>query len=146
MKTMGMVALSILLAVPAVLNARDHGKKAAPGDPAIITMRESGTRSIAEGYSIAWEFDKKPRLGTVILKVQVFDRAKKQVQDVSVSGELYMPSMRHAHASPVKAFVLNKKGDYLAPFDVVMRGEWELMLDIRRGGSVLFQGVIPFEV
>lgn len=146
MKTMGMVALSILLAVPAVLNARDHGKKAAPGDPAIITMREKGTRTIAEGYSIAWEFDKKPRLGTVILKVQVFNAAGKQVQDVAVSGELYMPSMRHAHGSPVKSFVLNKKGDYLAPFDVVMRGDWELSLEIRRAGVVIFLGVIPFEV
>jgi hypothetical protein len=146
MKTMGIIAAFVLFAgsLPVVAATHGHGGKQAAAQQTVL--KESGTRSIAEGYSIAWEFDKKPRLGTVILKVRVFDRAKKQVQDVSVTGELYMPSMRHAHPSPPRGFVLNKKGDYLSPFDVVMRGEWELSLDIRRGGTVLFQGVIPFEV
>jgi hypothetical protein len=54
--------------------------------------------------------------------------------------------MGSAHDTAEKAFVLNKKGDYLLPVDVVMPGVWEVHVFIYRGDTLIYHGVIPFEV
>jgi hypothetical protein len=112
-----------------------------------LAMKAGGGRAgIAGGYRIEYSFDKKPQLGTAILKISIFDSKNNKISDLAVTGDILMPSMPMAHRSGVKNFVLNKKGDYLAPFDVVMRGEWQILIDIKKGNAVLFQGVLDFEV
>jgi len=101
---------------------------------------------IGEVNYFIYEFDKTPKMGTVILKVQLFDKAGKQVSDLDVTGRSDMPSMKGAHDSGEVAFKLNKKGDYLMPVSVVMPGGWEVLLTFSRNKVVVFRGRIAFEV
>jgi hypothetical protein len=93
-----------------------------------------------------YEFDKALKMGTVILKVQLFDKDGKQVSDLDITGRSDMPSMRGAHDSGEVAFKLNKKGDYLLPVNIVMPGDWEVLLTFSRTKIVVFRGRITFGV
>jgi hypothetical protein len=93
-----------------------------------------------------WKFDKKPKLGTAFLKVQLFDKTGAQVTSLNVVGISGMPAMRGAHDSGEVPFKLNKKGDYLLPVNVVMPGEWEVKLIFLKGKEPVFRGRITFKV
>ena len=83
---------------------------------------------------------------TAILKIRLFDKDGKQVTDLEIIGQSDMPSMKGAHDSGEVAFKLNKKGDYLLPVNVVMPGEWEVLLTFSRTKVVLFRGRLTFSV
>lgn len=99
----------------------------------------------ADHYFI-YSFDKKPQMGTVIMKVQVFDNAGKQDSSYDLTGDSGMPSMRGAHDSGEKPFKLNKKGDYLLPVDVVMPGDWEVRVQFYKDKKPVFLGRVTFDV
>lgn len=101
---------------------------------------------IGEVNYFVYEFDKTPKMGTVILKVQLFDKDGKQVSDLDLIGRSDMPSMRGAHDSGEVAFKLNKKGDYLLPVNIVMPGDWEILLTFSRTKIVVFRGRIMMSV
>jgi hypothetical protein len=101
---------------------------------------------IGDSLYFTYKFDKKPKLGTAFLKVQLFEKAGAQVTSLDVVGASDMPSMRGAHDSGNVAFKLNKKGDYLMPVNVVMPGEWEVLLTFLKGEEPLFRGRITFKV
>lgn len=101
---------------------------------------------IGEVNYFVYEFDKTPKMGTVILIVKLFDKDGKQVADLDLSGRSDMPSMRGAHDSGEVAFKLNKKGDYLMPVSIVMPGGWEVLLTFSRNKVVVFRGRIAFDV
>jgi hypothetical protein len=98
------------------------------------------------GLSFAYEFSEKPKLGMIILKVQVFDAGKKKVAPLAVTGSSDMPSMRGAHDSGDQDFKLNKKNDYLLPVNIVMPGEWEIRLTFRKNDKAVFKGRLLFDV
>ena len=85
-------------------------------------------------------------MGMAILKVQLFDKDGKQVTGLEIIGQSDMPSMKGAHDSGEVAFKLNKKGDYLLPVNVVMPGDWEVLLTFSRSKIVLFRGRVTFSV
>jgi hypothetical protein len=101
---------------------------------------------IGDDMYFTWKFDKKPKLGTAFLKVQLFDKKGAQIKSLDVTGASDMPSMRGAHDSGEVPFKLNKKGDYLLPVNVVMPGEWEVKLIFLKGKEPLFRGRIAFKV
>ena len=101
---------------------------------------------IGEVYYFLYEFDKTPKMGTAILKIRLFDKDGKQVTDLEIIGQSDMPSMKGAHDSGEVAFKLNKKGDYLLPVNVVMPGDWEVLLTFSRTKIVLFRGRLTFSV
>jgi hypothetical protein len=117
-------------------------------NPEVIVLEKSGKKySIGSGYSLIYEYSKKPAIGLLVLKLRIFEeRSGKQVHSLNVSGESGMPSMRGAHDSGEKTFQLNKKGDYLLPIDVVMAGKWEVVLRVKDKGTTLFTGTIAFRV
>ncbi len=41
---------------------------------------------------------------------------------------------------------LSRKHDYLLPIDIVMPGEWEVRIKIKRAGKLIFQGNYRFDV
>jgi hypothetical protein len=100
---------------------------------------------LPDGGWFTWRFVEKPKLGTPIAKVQVFDKAGAQVTLYEVIGESGMPSMRYHDSGPVK-FQLNKKGDYLLPVNIVMAGEWELKIRVMKGKEKIYEGAILFTV
>jgi hypothetical protein len=102
---------------------------------------------IGEDYYFTYKWAKRPQIGTIILKVQVFTKGGKQTKEMAVSGEYGMPSMSGAHDSGLQAFKNNQKRDYLLPVSIVMRGEWEVKLVFAdKDGKPVYHGVFKFSV
>jgi hypothetical protein len=101
---------------------------------------------IGEEYYFVYNFDKKPQMGTIIMKIQVFSKDGKQDSSLEISGSADMPSMRGAHSTGEQPFRLNNKGDYLLPVNVVMPGEWELVLNFQKDKKPVYAGSVRFNV
>jgi len=98
-----------------------------------------------ENTYFIYKFDKKPKMGMSILKIQVFNQKGKRDTTLAITGHSGMPSMRGAHDATA-AFKLNKKGDYLMPVNVVMPGQWEIKLDLKKADKVIYRGSFRFGV
>lgn len=101
---------------------------------------------IGNDYYFVYSFDKKPQLGTIILKVVLYNKAGQQDAGLKIIGESGMPSMKGHHDSGEVEFKLNKKGDYLLPVNIVMPGEWEIRLKFLKGDQVLYRGRTLFDI
>jgi hypothetical protein len=102
--------------------------------------------SIGGGYYLMYGFDKKPKMGTVIVKVEIFNAEGKKDTSFEVKADSGMPSMRGAHESGEQSFAISKKGDYLLPINIVMPGDWEIRLKIIKDGKTLLRGRYNFNV
>ena len=115
--------------------------------PAYPSMPGPGKKvSVGSDYYLIYGFDKKPKLGTVIMKVEIFSKEGKKDTSFEVKADAGMPSMKGAHETGEKPFALSKKGDYLLPIDVVMPGGWEIRLTLSKAGKVIFRGSHQFDV
>ena len=101
---------------------------------------------IGDEYYFVYNFDKKPQMGMIIMKIQVFSKDGKQVNSLGITGSVDMPSMKGAHGTGDQLFKLNKKGDYLLPVNVVMPGEWEVVLNFLKDNKPIFTGTVRFNV
>jgi len=101
---------------------------------------------IHEEMYFIYKFSEKPKMGTVILIVQVFNKKGAQLTPFTIKGRSDMPSMRGAHDSGDQEFKLNKKGDYLLPVNIVMPGDWEVRLTFLKDGKPVFYGSLTFNV
>jgi hypothetical protein len=102
--------------------------------------------SINNDYYFTYAFDKKPKLGTMIMKVEIFTKEGKKDTSFEVKADSGMPSMKGAHESGDQSFKLSKKGDYLLPINVVMPGGWEVRFTFSKDGKVIFRGSYQFDV
>jgi hypothetical protein len=101
---------------------------------------------INEDLYFTYKFSEKPKMGTVILVIQVFNKNGDKLTPFLIKGRSDMPSMRGAHDSGDQEFKLNKKGDYLLPVNIVMPGDWEVRLTFLKDGKPLFYGSLTFDV
>jgi hypothetical protein len=101
---------------------------------------------IGNGFYLIYGFDKKPKLGTVIMKVEIFNQEGRKDTSLEVKADAGMPSMRGAHETGDRPFTLSKKGDYLLPINIVMPGDWEIRLSVIRSGKVIFRGRYNFDL
>jgi hypothetical protein len=101
---------------------------------------------IGDEYYVIYNFDKKPQMGTIIMKVQVYAKDGKQESSLEITGSVDMPSMKGAHSTGEQPFKLNKKGDYLLPVNVVMPGEWEVVLNFLKDKKPIYTGSVRFNV
>jgi hypothetical protein len=116
----------------------------APDYPA---MPEPGKKvQLGDGNYLIYKFDKQPKLGTLIIKVEIFDSKDRKDTSVEITGDAGMPSMRGAHDTGDRPFALSNKGAYLLPVNIVMPGEWEIKLTIKKAGKVIFRGSHRFDV
>ena len=88
----------------------------------------------------------KPKLGTVILSIQVFNKSAAKDTSFVIKGQYGMPSMPGAHDSGLQTFSLNKAGNYLLPINIVMPGEWEVRLTFFKGNKPVYRGHAKFNV
>lgn len=102
--------------------------------------------SINENLYFIYEFSEKPKLGTVILKIHIYDKDGSQLTPFTIKGRSDMPSMRGAHDSGEQEFQVNKYGNYLLPIHIVMPGEWEVQLNFYEGEKLVFSGSFKFHV
>jgi len=101
---------------------------------------------IGDGVYLIYEFSEKPKMGTVILKIQIFNRNGEKITPYAIKGRSDMPSMRGAHDSGDQDFKLNKKNDYLLPVNIVMPGDWEIRVTFLTDGKPVFHGSLTFDV
>ena len=115
--------------------------------PDYPVMPEPGKKvQLGDGNYLIYKFDKQPKLGTVIIKVEIFNSKDKKDTSMEITGDAGMPSMRGAHDTGDKPFVLSNKGAYLLPVNIVMPGEWEIKLTVKKAGKVIFRGSHRFDV
>jgi hypothetical protein len=101
---------------------------------------------VGNDYYLIFGFDKKPKLGTVIIKVEIFTAQGKKDTSLEVMADAGMPSMKGAHDSGDRPLKLSNKGDYLLPISIVMPGDWEIRLTVLKEGKVIFRGSHQFDV
>jgi hypothetical protein len=115
--------------------------------PVFAAMPAPGKKVPLEGGGyLIYEFDKKPKLGPVILKVEVYTADGKKDTSLEILGDSDMPSMRGAHETGDQPFKLSQKGVYLLPVNIVMPGDWEIRLTLKKDGQVIFRGSHGFDV
>ena len=107
-----------------------------PGDKATIDV----------GHYFVYRFDKPPKIGMAIMRVEIFTRDGKPDTSFSVRGDADMPSMRGAHTTGDRDFSLSAKGVYLLPVRLVMPGDWEIRFTFLKDGKVVFRGVYLFDL
>ena len=145
--------------LPLSLYGENHQKQKAPNNksktvsekstpaPDFPSMRGTGKKvPLEEGYHLTYKFNKRPKLGTIIMKVVIFNSQGKKDTSLEITGDAGMPSMRGAHETGDRPFVLSKKREYLLPVNIVMPGDWEIRLTIKKAGKVIFRGSHQFDV
>jgi len=136
------------LALPALAQTPTAAKQPAlTKEPVFNDLAGPGKKCrISEDFYFTYRFDRKPKLGTAILKVQIFDKTDARITSLKIVGLSDMPAMKGAHDSGEVPFKLNKRGDYLLPVNVVMPGEWEVKLVFLKAKEPVFRGRITFKV
>lgn len=115
--------------------------------PVFAPMSDPGKKvPIGSGYYLTYGFDKRPKMGMVIMKVEAFTAEGKKDTTFEMKADAGMPSMGGAHETGDKAFTLSNKGDYLLPINIVMPGDWEIRLTVLKEGKVIFRGRYNFNV
>jgi hypothetical protein len=102
--------------------------------------------SLDAGSYFIYGFEKQPKLGVAIMKVEIFGRDGKRDTSYVVKGDADMPSMRGAHSDGEKVYSLSAKGAYLKPVRLVMPGDWEVTLVFEKKGKVMFRGAYLFDL
>ncbi len=110
-------------------------------------MPKTGKKyDLGDGNYAVYDFSERPKMGTVILKIQVFNKKGEQIAPYLIKGRSDMPSMRGAHDSGDVEFKLNRKNDYLLPVNIVMPGDWEVRVTFFMDGKPVYYGSITFDV
>jgi hypothetical protein len=99
----------------------------------------------ADRYFV-YGFDTPPKLGTAIMRVEIFTRDGRRDTTFVVRGDVDMPSMRGAHRTGAKEFSLSAKGVYLLPVPLVMPGDWEFRFTFEKSGKTVLRGAYLFEL
>lgn len=157
MKQIIVTLFTIALVLPATMWAQcDHCKNNAQHNPtAAITAQSQQVvklggagkeNALNEKCSFTYNFDKKPKLGTSIIKVVVTDAQKTIVKDYEVTANAYMPTMRGAHDTGEVKMKANKKNELLLPINFIMGGEWEIELKFWKNGKVIYTGIVPVKI
>lgn len=97
-------------------------------------------------HSFTYGFARQPKLGTAIMRVEIFDRDGKRDTSFIVKGDADMPSMRGAHSTGDQDFSLSAKGVYLLPIRLVMPGDWEIRFTFLKKEKVVFHGAYLFDL
>jgi hypothetical protein len=97
-------------------------------------------------YYFTYGFEKPPKLGMAIMRVEIFNHDGKRDTSFVVKGDADMPSMRGAHSNGEKEYSLSAKGVYLKPVRLVMPGDWEITFTFVKKGKVVFRGAYQFDL
>ena len=110
-------------------------------------LPKPGTKvPIDAGHYFTFGFDKQPKIGMAIMRVEVFTRDGQRDTSFTIKGDADMPSMRGAHAMGNKDFSLSAKGVYLLPVHLVMPGDWEIKFTFEKKGKTVFRGAYLFDL
>jgi len=153
MKKLMLLTIILAFTLPVALFAQCRSCNDSDAKKARVTKTE---RKVMAGYNKAnwvdanyyftYSFVKKPKLGTSILKVNVYDKDKKAYNGFKVYADSDMPSMRGAHNTGNMELKPNKKGDLLIPINFVMPGVWEVQLTFMKDGKQVYCGCFELKI
>lgn len=136
------IGLSLTMLLPPLLAAApvttERGYQLLPKPGEKITLD-------ADHY-FTYGFDKPPKMGAAIMRVEIFTRSGGRDTTFVVRGDADMPSMRGAHSNGDKDFSLSNKGIYLLPVRLVMPGDWEITFTFLKNGKTVFRGAYLFDL
>ncbi|MBJ6727411.1 hypothetical protein [Geomesophilobacter sediminis] len=137
------VAMLLAVATPVLLFAGSP----ADGANAYRTLPKPGERvTLDAGHYFTYGFDKRPKMGTCIMRVEIFTRDGKRDTSYTVIGDVDMPSMRGAHSTGGQKFSLSNKGVYLLPVNIAMPGDWEVRFTFTKSGKTVLKGIYLFDM
>ena len=102
--------------------------------------------ALGADHYFVYGFDKAPRLGTAVMRLEIFTRDGRRDTIFVVKGDVDMPSMRTAHKTGNKEFSLSAKGVYLLPVPLVMPGDWEIRFTFEKSGKTVLLGAYRFKL
>ncbi|HEY3275619.1 MAG TPA: hypothetical protein VGJ94_03280 [Syntrophorhabdaceae bacterium] len=139
-----LIAGFVLLLMPFFGEAKEG---AAADGAAFAPMAGPGKKiSMGSTHYLIYSFDRTPKLGMLITKIEIFTKEGKKDTSFELKGDAGMPSMKGAHETGDKTFSLSKRGDYLLPVNIVMPGDWEIRVTISKEGKVVMRGRVNFDV
>jgi len=144
---MNRCAAAILL--PIALGLTLPAFSAAPAAPAaVLPQLDKPGQKIPLGgdHYFIYGFTAPAKMGSAIMRVEIFTRAGQRDTSFAVKGDVDMPAMRGAHSSGPRPFALSAKGVYLLPVSLVMPGGWEFKFIFERNGQPVFTGIHLFEI
>jgi len=140
------MSLHLLVLWTAVAASGAPAAKPAP-EPAPITLPGEGRNcKLPDGMHFTYRFASRPQLGTVVLKVQLYGPDGTRSTALKLLGRTDMPQMRKEHDFGEQPFKLNRKGDYLLPVELVMPGDWEVVMSFFKGSRRIYRGKIDFKI
>jgi len=101
---------------------------------------------IGNGYYFVYDFNKKPKPGMIIMKVDVYTAEGKKDTSMEILADSGILSKKGAYESGDQPFMVSKNGNYLLPINIVSPGDWEIRLTIKKDGKVLLRGNYQFDV
>jgi len=101
---------------------------------------------LPDGNEFTWEFNNKVKLGPNVLSVSINDQKNLNLKNYTVKANLDMPSMKGAHSSGSKKLNLNKKNNFVGPYDFVMRGDWEICIEIFYNDKPIYKGKYIYNI
>ncbi len=138
-----LLALSLGLVPPGALAAAPPTS----GTKTEVTLPKPGAKvPLGKDHYFVYGFTQPPKLGNAIMRVEIFTLNGQRDRSFTVHGDADMPSMRGAHSSGSKPFVLSAKGAYLLPMQLVMPGDWEVKLSFEKNGTTVLLGLYQFDL
>lgn len=114
--------------------------------PIFVPMPEPGKKvSIGNDNYMIYGFVEKPKMGSVIMKIQVFNKEGEKDRSLVITADSWMPSMPSMNGGH-DTFMLSNNGDYLTPIHISMPGDWEIKLILSKNRKVIFRGSYKFDV
>jgi hypothetical protein len=136
--TLALALCEVPATVAATHSAAERGYQVLPKSGEKIPL---GTK-----HYFTYSFAKAPKLGTAIMRVEIFTRDGARDTSFAVKGDADMPSMRGMHSTGDQHFSLSSQGIYLLPVRLVMPGDWEICFTFLKDGKPLLRGRYLFDL
>jgi hypothetical protein len=153
MKKLTLITTLLAVMLPVVIWAQCNGCD--KSDDKVMKIEKSAAAALPgynkavnlpDGKYFTYNFDKKPKMGTSILQVHVYDKKGRYTDDYEVYVVADMPSMKGAHASGDVKMKANKKGVMLSPVNFVMPGVWEVELKFVKDGKRAYHAAFELKI
>ena len=150
------IAITLLLFALVPIFAQTHCGSCTAGKSATVTEKAEATpivlsnpnkaQWISKDYYILYDWNKKPKIGTSILSIKVFDKSKKPVTDLAITADVNNTSQKDTKATGDIALKPNKKDEFIIPVNFLSQGNWEILLKFAKGDKALSNAAIRVEI